>query len=351
MSSLDAPALETAPSPAPAAIRPVRLSMIVEWENTHRNGIPKAWALLDALGRQWQAILDRRYPATLPAGGAVFLQRLAARPELLAVSGRPLSAAVREEMRRRTPASFDLAIHVAEGLEYYPLKNHGASRASGDLYLFVDSDVLPDEGWLAHLLGSFGRPDVHVVSGQTYVGPRDIVSRAFALGWTYELRNDSDVLEPCRKFYGNNVAFRAEVFPDGGFPPLGPRTRGASSQLRAVLNRAGIDVWENRRAAVDHPPPADLSHLVVRALAHGRDHYMYDSTGRHLGGLRRSVGLAATRMGRTIRNTFFERHRVGLPWWQVPAPLVIMGVYYGLFALGGILTHVSPAAMGRRFRL
>jgi hypothetical protein len=351
MSSLNTPVLKTAPSPVPGAIKPVRLSIIVEWENTHRNGVPKAWALLDALGRQWQTILDRRYPATLPAAGAAFLQRLTTRPELLAVSGRPLSATVREEIRRRTPASFDLAIHVAEGLEYYPLKNHGASKASGDLYLFVDSDVLPDEGWLAHLLGSFGRPDVHVVSGQTYVGPRDIVSRAFALGWTYELRDDSDVFAPCRKFYGNNVAFRAEVFPEGGFPPLGPRTRGASSLVRERLNRAGLDVWQNRRAAVDHPPPADFRHLMVRALAHGRDQYMHHATYRHWGGLRRSVGVATTRMAQGVRNTFLERHRVGLPWWQVPASLVIMGTYYGFFALGGILTHVSPATMGRRFRL
>ena len=179
---------------------------------------------------------------------------------------------------------------MAEGFEYYPLKNLGASRATGDLLLFVDSDVLPDDGWLAHLLGSFGRPDVQVVSGQTYVGPRDVFSRAFALGWTYELRDESGRFEPCRKFYGNNVAFRAEVFPKDGFPPLGPRTRGASSLLRRQLDAVGIDVWQNRRACVDHPPPSSLRHLVIRALAHGRDHYMKHSTQRHLGGLRVSVG-------------------------------------------------------------
>jgi hypothetical protein len=334
-----------------AASRPLRLSIIVEWENTRLNGVPRAWALLDALGRQWQEIAERRYPKTLPPAGAAFLDRLAPRPELVAVSGEALSQAAQEEIRRRSPSAFDLGIHVAEGLEYYPLKNHGASLAGGDLLLFVDSDVLPDEGWLAHLLGSFGRPEIQVISGQTYVGPHDVVSRAFALGWTYQLRDDSDVFEPCPKFYGNNVAFRSQVFPREGFPPLGPRTRGASSLVRAELNRAGIEVWQNRRAAVDHPPPADLRHLVIRALAHGRDHYMKDSTERHLAGLRRSVGVAARRLGIGVRNTFFERHRVGLPWWQVPASLAILGTYYGFFALGGALTHLAPEAMGRRFRL
>jgi hypothetical protein len=333
------------------ASRPLRLSIIVEWENTRLNGIPRAWALLDVLGRQWQEIAERRYPETLPAAGAAFLDRLAPRPELVAVSGRPLSEAAREEIRRRTPPAFDLDIHVAEGFEYYPLKNRGASLAGGDLLLFVDSDVLPDPGWLAHLLGSFGRPEIQVVSGQTYVGAHDVVSRAFALGWTYQLRDDSDMFEPCRKFYGNNVAFRAQAFPKGGFPALGPRTRGASSLVRAQLKRAGIDVWENRRAAVDHPPPADLHHPVIRALAHGRDYYMKESTERHLGGVRQSVGTAARRLGRGYRNTFFERRRVDLPWWEVPATLAIIGLYYGCFALGGVLTHLAPEAMGRRFRL
>ncbi len=329
----------------------LRLSIIVEWENTRLNGVPRAWALLDALGCQWQAIAERRYPHTLPPEGAVFLDSLAPRPELVVVSGEPLSDATREEIRVRVPASFALGIHVAEGLEYYPLKTFGSCKASGDLLLFVDSDVLPDEGWLAHLLGSFGRPDIHVVSGQTYVGPHDIYSRAFALGWTYELRDDSDTFEPCRKFYGNNVAFRADAFPEGGFPSLGPRTRGASSMVREKLNRVGIDIWQNRRAAVDHPPPANLHHLVIRALAHGRDHYMKDSTERHLGGLRNSVGTAARRLSTGFKNNLLERHRVGLRWWQIPASLAIVSLYYGFFAIGGVLTHVSPEAMGRRWRL
>jgi hypothetical protein len=333
------------------AAAPLRLSIIVEWENTRLNGIPRAWSLLDVLGRQWREIRERRHPALLPAEAAAFLERLAPRAELLAVSGRALDDTAREEIRARTPDCFDLAVHVAEGLEYYPLKNLGAAKAGGDLLLFVDSDVLPDEGWLAHLLGSFARADVHAVSGQTYVAPRDLFSRSFALGWTYQLRDPTRELEPTRKFYGNNVAFRATSFPSRGFPALGPRTRGASSMLRVELNRSGIEVWENARAGVDHPAPSSYRHLVVRALAHGRDMYMKESSQRHLGGLRYSVGLAGRRMGRAVRNSFRERERVGLEAWQIPASLAINGIYYFFFALGGVLTHVSPEAMGRRFRV
>src|SRR5262249_59822180 len=110
--------------------------------------------------------------------------------EVLVVSGEALSAQLEHEMRARLGERFAVDIAVAEGMEYYALKNHGARRASGDLLLFVDSDVLPDGDWLAHLMGSFAREDVGVVCGQTYVAPSDVVARAFAVGWRYPVRED-----------------------------------------------------------------------------------------------------------------------------------------------------------------
>ena len=65
MNQREASALAAGPSKH-AASGPLRLSIIVEWENTRLNGVPRAWALLDALGRQWQAIAERRHPVTLP---------------------------------------------------------------------------------------------------------------------------------------------------------------------------------------------------------------------------------------------------------------------------------------------
>ena len=137
--------------------------------------------------------------------------------------------------------------------------------ADGDLLLFVDSDVLPEEGWLAHLLGSFHRPDVKVVCGQTYVAPTSVFATAFALGWTYDLRDDLGGLIQPTKFYANNIVFRTDVFRRTGFAALGKRSRGASSLLRNELERMDIAVWENRNARVGHPPPSDFRHMVVRA--------------------------------------------------------------------------------------
>jgi glycosyltransferase involved in cell wall biosynthesis len=329
----------------------LRLSIIMEWANTRLNGVPRAWDALQSLARQWREVLGRRYPATLPPTAASFLDGIDRRAELLIVSGDGL-AQVEEEIRARAAPPFDVELLVAPGLEYYALKNHGARRARGDLLLFVDSDVVPDDGWLAHLLGSFGQPGVDVVCSQVYVAPTDLFARAFALAWTYSLRDESGGLTARPgKFYANSMAFRAEVFRRAGFPPVGARSRGSAALLRQELARLGITVWENRSACVDHPPPSSLRHLAVRALAHGRDHYMHRSEERHLYGLLRSVGLAAGRLARGVHRTIRDGRRVGLRPWELPAALALCSTYYGFFALGGVLTHVSPRAMSRRFRV
>jgi hypothetical protein len=330
---------------------PGRLSIVVEWANTRLNGEPRAVKLLEALDRQWQERLAGAYPETLPAEARAFLDALDKRVELVVVAAEPLSGGVEDDLRRRMSPELDVAIHVAEGLDYYPLKNFGAAQATGELLLFVDSDVLPDDGWLAHLLGTFARPDVAVVCGQTYVAPTDLFARAFALGWTYRLPDRSGGLFEPRKFYANTIAFRTEVFRATGFPSIGKRTRGAASLLGQALRHRGISVWVNPQACVDHPPPANLRHMAIRALAHGRDQYMKHSEARHLSGLVRSVGIAGGRLGRGCYRTVRGWRRVGLKPWQVPIALAICCGYHALFALGGVLTHVSPTAMSRRFRV
>jgi hypothetical protein len=331
---------------------PLRLSIVIEWTNTRLNGVLRAEQVLAELGGQWQRLVAGVHPEDLPAESARFLARLHPRAELLIVSGEPIDAELASAIRARAAAGFDVSVEVKEGLEYYPLKNFGAALASGELLLFVDSDVLPDPGWLAHLLGSFARPDVAVVAGQTYVGPCSLMGRAFALGWSYELRDPSGGLVQRRKFSGNNVAFRTDGFRRaGGFPSVGGATRGAASLLRRELERMGIAVWQNRSAAVDHPPPSGFRHLAMRGVAHGRDKYLTTCAWRSLGAFWASERAAARRLARGVASVFRDGARVGLSRREIPAAVALLCAYYGCFALGGVLTHLSPAAMGRHFRV
>jgi glycosyl transferase family 2 len=329
-----------------------RVTIIVEWANTVLNGVPRAQVLLDILRVQWEAMAAREYPSDLPADAARYLDTLDRRAEVLVVSGHPVSVEHEKEIRRRVPDCFDLSVHVGEGLEYYALKNFGADLAGGDILLFLDSDVHPEPGWLAHLLGTLARPDIHAVLGQPYVAPTSVFAAAFALGWTYQLRDEVGRLERCKKVYANNIAFRGDTFRGVRFPALERRTRGASSILARELESAGRPIWINTRARVDHPPPSGYRHLAVRALAHGRDTYMMTSEDhRTLRGLAASQARPARRLVRGLARTARHWRSVGLRPWQVPAAVAIFSAYYALFSLGGLLTHASPAFMGRRFRV
>jgi len=347
--------LGTAPAAAgrsaASSAAPVRLSIVMEWANTKLHGESRAAVLLDRLARQWSEVAARSLPSTLAPEEVAFLGRLDARAELVIVTGEALGPDLDPALRERVADVLDLSVVVAPGLEYYPLKNRGARDIRGDLLLFVDSDVLPEQGWLAHLVSTFARRDVDVVAGQTYVAPTDPFARAFALGWTYELRDDSGRLMKPRKFYANNMMFRTEVFRRCGFRDLGRRSRGACSLLREDLEREGIPIWENRRARVDHPPPMGLRHMIVRALAHGRDHYMKRSEGRSVRGLLRSTGIAGWRLGRGAVRTLRHGRDIGVGPLEMPYTIAVIAGYYAIFAAGGVLTHIHPGAMAARFRV
>ncbi len=331
--------------------RTLRVSIVMEWANTHLNGVSRAQVVLDELDRQWRLVTSGDLPADASDTERSFLATLAPEAELLIVSGEAIDAATRAEIEDRQSPGLQADIHIAEGLEYYPLKNFGIQLTTGDIVLLIDSDVIPDPGWLAYLLSSFERGEVSVVAGQPYVGSDDLFSRAFALGWIFDRRYPSPDIEPAPIIFSSNIAFRSDAIRPAGFPCIGSRTRGAAQLLRRKLERRGITLWLNRRAYVDHPPPSNLRHMLVRALAHGRDFYGDVSEQRNLRALRWSLGTAVTRNVRAWRACILERSHVGLPAWQVPAAWSIIATYYLFFAAGGVITYIDPKRSGRRFRV
>ena len=328
-----------------------RVSFVVEWANTTYNGVPRFFGFLERLIRQWDEVSSGRFPDNLPTGSAAFLRKLRPLPEFLLVSGEAIPEEIETRIRDRCQGSVEFKVRVLPGLEYYALKNLGGDVAEGDILCFLDSDVYPDEGWLAHLLGSFHREDLVAVAGQPYVAPVDLMSRAFALGWTYDLADYSGRMCPVEKFYANNLAMRAGTFRRTRFIELDKRTRGAASALNLQLRSMGHSVWQNSSARVDHPAPTGIRHLAIRALAHGRDCYMKDGESRSIAGLKRSQAIAAERLRRGFSRTFHHWRRVDLKAVEIPAVLGIIGLYYGLWSFGGILTHLSPNGIGSRFRL
>lgn len=330
---------------------PVSVSFIIEWANTEYNGVPRFFTLLDIIAHQWRGMTNKTYPATLPAEARHFLEKLNPKPEVLVVAGEKIAPDTLQKITDHSPDIFDPVIHVKEGLEYYALKNFGASLASGDILCFLDSDVHPDEGWLTNLLGSFADPDICGIAGQPYVEQVDLFSRAFALGWTYQLPDRTEHVVRSEKWYANNVAFRAKIFHQVTFPKLDRRTRGARHLIDQELAKLGHIVYENRQALVNHPAPSSWKHMIIRALAHGRDIYMTNSEERTFQGFVYCQKLVAKRLGHGISNTLNNWRKVGLKLYETVPAILIITSYYFFFSLGGILTHISPKIMGRHFRL
>lgn len=329
-----------------------RLSLVMEWANTRLNGVHRARAVLEEFARQWAQVRDGVVPDDVTPDAQAFLRGLRPRVELVVVSGVAVDAEAEAWMRALPAEAFDLTLVHEQGRDYYPLKNQGIRRTTGEFVLCIDSDVLPDPGWLARLLGALADPQVQAVAGQPYIPGVDLFSRAFALGWTYDRRRPAPGLtRKGKKFYSNNIVFRAPVIRPDGFPGIGAATRGASTRLRVALARRGITIWMSNAAFVAHPPPSSFAGMVERALAHGRDKSMRHGEGRTWRGLAYSTGTAWRRLRRCVRACFTEGDHVGLPRWQIPGVVGIMSFYYAVFALGAVYTYLHPRGAARRFRV
>jgi glycosyltransferase involved in cell wall biosynthesis len=228
----------------------------VEWENARQAGAERATRTLRELVSQ-----------TAELAGEID-----GRPELIVlyekneVPHEVVEAAVRKACGSDAP--FDVRFHATEGSNYYDQKNQGAHLASREYLLFLDSDVIPEEGWLRALLGSL-RPGVEVVAGSTYVETTSFFGRAFGLFWFYPLRTPSNGLQQANFFYANNVIFKRALFLAYKYPDL-PLYRGHCAFLGTRLRHNGIRLFLQRGARVRHPPPTP-KHFVHRALSEGYD--------------------------------------------------------------------------------
>ena len=326
-----------------------RLSIIIEWSNALLTEAERPARMMEALAEQ-AAALDSGNDSAGENGRFPI-------EVLVCFDGSSVDS---ESITRMAPlASPGLkgSIHVRHcnfpGAEYYDLKNLGAERASGELFLFLDSDVVPQDGWLESLWNTFREEEFAVVAGVSFIDPVNLYASATALNWVFGLSPDWLETRPAKHFWANNVCFRREVFKTHPFPAMNGSSRGACQALANTLVTRGIPLHVNGSARVTHPAPAGLGGFFERAMAQGRDRVLWHrgagswwmqslpaSFLRYLKNLARVVGRSTT-----------HYRDVGLRLWQVPAVMVISGGYYTVFLVGEVLTHLAPAYMKRSFRV
>jgi hypothetical protein len=236
-----------------------------------------------------------------------------------------------------------LRLQPTKGADYYVQKNRGAQLAERELVLFVDSDVIPEEGWLRALLSSFQHPGINIVGGSTYITQNTLYSKAFALFWFFPLRSASQGLVRSTGFFANNVAFRRDVFLRYGFPDL-PLVRGQCLALANSLVRDGQQIFIQTDAKVAHPPPNGLRHFVCRALCQGHDHWH-----RMGGGLSDSVARYRSALKSALRRIRAHRREVNVGLFGAVAAMGIAALYYSIYFTGEVITHFRPTLIRDRY--
>lgn len=244
----------------------------------------------------------------------------------------------------------------AMGLNYYDLKNFGAMQTDGNIILFLDSDVIPEAGWLKNLLGSFDNPAVDVVGGNTFLDLSDFLGRAMALTWFFPLRATESVLKETPFFFANNVAFRKSTAARFPFPKMQTgATRGSCVQLARDLRREGIKIHQHSGAQVSHPPPNGWHHFFIRGLAAGRDDLLMRRRfrGQSWFGWEsfRELRRCLSKMYRGCNSILRQRKKVNLSLGEVPLALGVELIYSHCQLFGAWGTQIFPKFMGNHFRI
>jgi Glycosyl transferase family 2 len=329
----------------------MRLSVVIEWENVLLAEADRCRRMLRELGTQ---LIDLRKGEPALSNGFVRIQfpvEILVMYDPRDVDQTSVEATVNQHLAGDTAIRICRLIPVPGGT-YYVLKNEGARHATGDLLLMLDTDVVPQAGWLRALLEPFTEPQVQLVGGQAYLATDSTIAKALALSWFFPLRQAKRTLGPKTHFFANNVAIRRSLLLEHPFPDVPGANRGACKVLAQQLLELGTPPYINTAAEVEHPPPYGFRALIRRALAHGRDElFLARSASPGKDGLAYAVGRTCWMWARGIRNLMFRRQQVGLSMVELPAALATVTTYYACYLVGDLGARMLPTYMQTHFQV
>lgn len=323
-----------------------RVTIVVEWENALLSEGHRSVAMLRELRRQAEVLVAGS--STAGAGQA------AAPLELLLVFDRAAfdDAALAALLDRHLGPADDVLrwrLLPRPDSGYYRNKDLGARSAAGDIIVFLDSDVIPEPGWLQQILSGLDDPSVQIVAGSACIDPAGLVGKVFALTWFFPLRSKDGPLQVVSHFFANNLAMRREQYRRHPFPDLEGTSRGACIVLAATLAQANIPVWQNPRARVTHPAPNGFAHISKRALAQGRDRlYRERRFGSRWSASWPAAWVRAIRhCGGSAWKICTDFREVGLSPLLIPAAIAVAWYYYLLYWAGETLSQLRVPAIKR----
>jgi glycosyltransferase involved in cell wall biosynthesis len=318
------------------------VSVIVEWENAKLSELGRAKRMLAQLAAQMAE-------AAREHGLCAELIVLYDSDEVDAAVPR---AAIASQIDAATwPGTITLV--PAPGQRYYEQKNAGAKLACGDILIFLDSDVVPDEGWLQGLLSALDDPDVGIVGGETYHATETLYDKLFAAFWQFAPKRPSRGVYPHKIFYANTLAVRRALFLLNPFPDA-ISYRGQCAQLAGALRRQGVTIYRQGRSAVSHPPPLGLRTFLARALCRGHDAVYWKRRRRHAVLYANPVASSlrwVRELWQVVRRVTKRARAVGLGPLGSLAAIGLGFVYYSCKFAGEVIAFFAPGLIRRHFSI
>ncbi|MDO9047799.1 MAG: glycosyltransferase [Methylobacter sp.] len=167
--------------------------------------------------------------------------------------------------------------------------NLGLSYAKGDLIVFTDDDIIPQQDWLVQLVKcAHNHLDYSVFGGviKPYWPrePEDWILNHVPLGVTYALTEDGRVEGEIFPglVWGANMSIRRTVFDSGYYfdDTVGPNGKnyvmGSETEFTIRLGKAGYKSWFCKSAVVQHiirDNQLEPEWIVNRAYRFGRNMY------------------------------------------------------------------------------
>jgi len=321
-----------------------QISIIIEWENVKLSEMGRCREMLRAMAKQIPEYFDKQ--PNIPASAPVAAAEILILYDSGAFDGGLIEEIVASEIPKTTRhCQWQIIAAGSEG--YYGLKNIGSRQAQGNVLVFIDSDLIPEEKWLENMLSPLQDKEVKVVAGHAYVTPDNMMSRTFALTWFFPLRAQEAKISPAKGFFANSVAFQRDVFLAHPYEVIPGASRGACRLLAKKLAAEGLQMLSNTGAQASHPPPNGLKHFLMRAVVQGRDDLLMNQTEQRAG--KATIFHSIARIGKwqlkALRRILFQHGTVGMPFYQVPFAMFIASVYGFLFFMGDIATRLFPARM------
>jgi glycosyltransferase involved in cell wall biosynthesis len=137
-------------------------------------------------------------------------------------------------------------------------RNLGVINAQTEIILFLDSDCVPQSGWLQAMTAPFANPEISGVKGRYITRQKSLVARFVQLEFEeryrmLEKRNFIDFVD------SYSAGFRKSAFQAvGGFDESFPKADNEDVDLSYKLSKAGCKMVYAPSAVVEHTHPATI---------------------------------------------------------------------------------------------